>query len=439
MNYRRIFILLISLTGFLFSQASVRLSLQAAIDKALQNREEIKISQLQVASSVNQQKRLQAKRLPQVSSDLDIRYNPQRQAFIIPPGLFGPQGQQDAVRFGTPFNVLFDFNLNQSLFDPVNHGDRKIASAQLQYDQLNEKKVGMDIQADVMQAYFSALLWKEKTDLSYANYIRNQFLYVTEEGSQKNGISTSYDLQHTKLDMDNAQSTYLKNKNSYKLSLQALAYRMGTPDTTIDSLTDNLLSLYQKYLGVLSTDNFTIQRPELLIEKKQKDIYALNYAKTNLTYIPTVNFYANYSFQYLSPNFNLASKTWYPYNYLGVKASIPIFDGLEKEKIKKDYLLKQQSSQLNYTKLLKDYTEDAQTAISGFKNASIDLNYQEHNLIVVNQLYSLDSSRLLNGTIKPNDLRTTYYSVQETQNNYISAVYDYLTQVINYLRAVGNL
>ncbi len=431
---------LIAGSAFIFGQDKKELSLDEAIHRAIRNRLDLKIQQVNLKISESQVKEVTARGLPQISSDLDFRYNSVLQTNILPGIFFGqPNSEGRPVQFGTAYNTLWAFNLSQNIYNPVNSGDRQIAEAQVHYNMQNEKKTEEDVKLDVMEAYFTALLWKEKSALSKSNLDRTNSIYITGKDQLTQGAITAYDLQHYRIDYENAFSENEKNVNSQNLSYNDLSYKLGDDTIQTYSLKDDINSLFIQYSGT-NINSMEIKRPELDMEQWQWTIYQLNIKKQNLSYIPSFSFYANYTFQYLNADFSpLTSSYWYPFNYFGLKASIPIFDGFLKERTKSEYQLRSESSKLNYEKLTNDYRQEARTALTSLNNANSDLDYQKKNLDLANELYKIDTDRLKNGSIKPNDLSTTYYTLQQTQTNYLNAVYNYLVAVVQYRKALGVL
>ena len=59
-----------------------RLSLDEAMQRALKNRYDVKIQQVNVNISVNEISKVTARNLPQLTSDLDLRYNNQLQTNV---------------------------------------------------------------------------------------------------------------------------------------------------------------------------------------------------------------------------------------------------------------------------------------------------------------------------------------------------------------------
>ena len=96
-------------------------------------------------------------------------------------------------------------------------------------------------------------------------------------------------------------------------------------------------------------------------------------------------------------------------------------------------------SKFNYNKLSRDYKQEVQSTQTALNNALSDLTYQKKNLALIEDLYKIDTERLINGAIKQSDLTSTYYTLQQTQTNYLNSVYNYLVAVVRYKKASGIL
>ena len=435
-------IVIIFLLGstFVYGQDNqAMLSLNDAIQKALVNRYDLKIQKTNTKITEKQLSEVGTRSLPQISSDLDVRYNSQLQTNILPGSIFGPNVSDRTVQFGTKYNTLWGFNLNQQLFNPVNLSDRKIANIQSEYQKQNEKLTEINIKQDVTEAYFTALLWKEKVDLSTENVKRAEEVYRVTQNQLSNAQATQYDVQRNLIDVENAKATDEQNKNNYKLSVNDLLYKISDDSIKNPVLTDKITDLIQAF-SLIPKDNEEIKRTELAQEKIQLEIYKLNMKKQSLIYLPTLSVYGNYSLQYLNNDFTpFTSKNWYPFNYFGVKASIPIFDGGLKAKTRQEYELRSEASKFNYNKLNRDFKQEVQSTQTALNNALSDLTYQKKNLSLIEDLYKIDTERLKNGAIKQSDLTTTYYTLQQTQTNYLNSVYNYLVAVVRYKKAAGLL
>jgi outer membrane protein TolC len=416
------------------------LSLNDAVKIALANRYDLKIQKVNTEVSNKQAGEVISKGLPQITSDLDVRYNSQLQSNVLPGSVFGtPNASDKEVKFGTTYNTLWGFNISQSVFNPANIEDKKIANLQTQYQQQNEKLTAITIKQEVMEAYFAVLLWQEKVKLSLDNMQRAEEVYETTKNLLSMAQATNYDVQRYEIDVENAKATDEQNKRNYNLAINDLLYKMSTDSIKNPVLTDSINGLMLQY-DINHSESTTLNRTELLQQKMQLDIYNENIRKQRQQWLPTLSVYGNYSLQYLNSKYApFGNDNWYPFNYFGVKASFPIFDGGLKSQTKQEYELRAQSAKLQYSKLESDYKQEINTTQTTLDNSLSDLNYQKKNLALIEDLYKIDSERFKNGTIKQSDLTSTFYTLQQTQTNYINAVYNFLIAKINFQKAIGNL
>lgn len=440
MKSKYIIVLLLAASQIAWGQDK-NLSLNEAVQIALSNRYDLKIERVNTQISENEIKKINTRNLPQLTGDIDWRYNTQLQTNMMPIGTItgNPNLPDQPVRFGTKFNTAIGFNLNQSVFNPANLGDKRIANAQLGYEKISEKVTENQIKAEVTEAYYSVLIWTEKVRLSTDNVTRTNAIFTTGKEQLANGTITTYDYKRYEIDFENANAENNKNKNNLNLVISDLWYKMGIEPLSNVVLSDNIEQLFSVYANAGLGEPVS-QRPEIEMEKQQQEIYELQIQKQNLSYYPTVSITGNYTLQFLNNKYQIFnSDYWFPYNYLGLKVSVPIFDGLLKERTKNEYKLRIQSSNLQLEKLKKDYSQEVSNAVVLLKNAQTDMEYQKKNLELVNYLYSVEQDKLAKGTITPNDLATTYYTMQQTQNNYLDAVYNYIVAVVKFKKAVGDL
>ncbi len=418
---------------------SMKLSLNNAIEFALKNRNELKIQQNNVEISRNEVKKINSRLLPQLTSDIDVRYNNKLQTNILPGIVFGTGEPDRALQFGTSYSSLIGLNLTLPVFNPNDIGDKNVANSQVKYDELNVKKNEIDIRQEVTESYFVVLMWKEKKALSETNLFRTKSICDMALEQNKQGIITPHDLQHYQVDYENALSDDIQNNNNLKLSVNDLLYKMGIDSVLNLTLIDNLELLYAQF-SHLPEKNQESNRIELDMEKVNGEIIHQNIKKQSLLYLPTISIYGNYATQYMDNAFNpISSAHWYPYNYVGIKANIPLFDGLAKHRAKTSYELQYKSSQLQLDKLNRDCRQEAINALTVLQNAHTDLENQKENLTLTENLYVIDTDRFKNGTIKQNDLSTSYYSLQQSQVHYLNAIYTYLVALVKYKKAAGSL
>jgi outer membrane protein TolC len=431
------------LGGFCFSlfpfliHAQTIVNLQEAVDMGLKNRLDLKNQQLQISIAENELAKTNTRNLPQVTGTADFRWNTQRQTNVIP---IGQNGEPRSVQFGTQFNNLLAINVNQSLYNPNNQSDRTMATVNRQIAERNVEKAQTDIKLAITQAYYAVMLNEEKLRLSENNTQRTKAYMVQARTKFESGALLKTDLERFELDFENAKIVVANDSNNLEVSRQNLANQLGLPINTDLKIKDNLESLLNNTNPELRTESAVESRVEFKQEQLQKQLNEVNYTKQNKNYLPTVSAYGNLSLQQLTDEFNpVASGTWSTFNYVGIKADIPIFDGGQKSRTKQEYKLRQEINQNNLAKLNLDLTYEAQSAKVEIENSIANLHNARRNVQLAEKVVASDKVKSDNANLTYTELRNAEYALQTAQNNLLNVFYNYLLAQVKWQKAVGKL
>ncbi|MFZ4929372.1 TolC family protein [Chryseobacterium sp. Mn2064] len=428
---------------FLFvdrANAQDSIYLKSAIDFALKHRYELKIAAKDAQVSAQEIAKIKAQQLPTVTGTFDTRYNGKLATQVLPGEMFGnTNGMGRNLQFGTSYSTIAGLDLDIPIYNPEISTDKRIAKLQAEYDRLNISKSEIDIKNEVIQSYLNVLFNAEQMKLSKVNTENTQSVYTMNKDQFDKGSMSQYDLEKSQINYESARADYNKTVNNYHLAINDLAYRIGSELDAKFILTDSLESIYLLFQNGLDETEVN-ERVEI---KQQKVLIGLSEAKIQKeqrSYWPTISAYGNLTAQNLNNEFALFNgKYWYPYNYVGIKASIPIFDGFRRQRTKHGYTLERQSAILTQNKLIRDQRYEIKSTQTAVLNDLEELNSQKSRLVHTTKLYTIDRTRLQQGNIKPTDLNASYFSLLQVQNKYLNAVYDYLIDIFNYQKAIGGL
>lgn len=434
------FVLILSFSVALMAQEKrepMKLNLAQAVELGLKNRMEVKNQMLSIQLAENEVNKIKAKNLPQLNATYDNRINTQLQKNIITSNSF--PGGGGTLTLGTySFNVL-SLNATQNIYNPANHEDKKITAAKTEVEQHNLQKTKIDLTLIISQAYYDALLKKEKVLTSQFNFDQANVFFLRGQEQLKNGGILPSDLTRYELDKLNALNALENDKQAQQLSLINLVNQLGLPLSTELELTEPLVaSDFEKANG-----NFPVlnNRIELQLERAQLRINELNLKKQKASYIPTISLYGNYTTQQLNNSnydptrFNL----WNQYNYFGFKVEVPLFDGLSKERNKQEYLLRSEQNRNNLTKLQSDLAYELQSAVMELNTSIDNFTYARQNYELAKKVLEVDQTRFKEGAITPADLKNTEYSVRTSQTNYLNSIFNYFIAKLKWQKAKGEL
>src|SRR5690606_29057435 len=117
-----------------------------------------------------------------------------------------------------------------------------------------------------------------------------------------------------------------------KTSRSSLRQLIGLPSDTELSLSDALpgevkAEAIPEYPDI---SNIASSRVEMKAERMQETLNKLQLRKINMQYVPTLNGYGYIGGQGLDNNNIVRRDSWYWNSYIGLRLSVPIFDGLQK-------------------------------------------------------------------------------------------------------------
>lgn len=424
-----------------YGQETRNLSLEEAFRFALANRQEIKAQALQVQIAESSDDKIRAQWKPSLSASADLRWNTQLQSNVLPIGAFGIPGvAPDAtrtVRFGTPFSNTLSLQAEQKIYDANRNIDRRINSNETDIQRNELRRRESDLRYELAAAYYNALWQQERVRLSMQAVNRVQVLLNEGKVRFQNGDLLQNDLDRLLLDENNARFILNKAESDLALAWKNLNYLMRAPDGTAWVLSDNLEQLWSQSASAFPFPRLE-NHPEIRAEQLDAQKHELQGQKQLAQLRPAVEAYGNYTLLQLHDQPNpFAPDTWFPFNYIGIRATVPIYDGRITRLEARDHTLRSEISRLNAEQLEADFAYQTAQYRAALQQAELEMEQARRNLQFAKQMYDSDALRFMQGVILISALRDSAFAGQQAENNYLSATYNWLTTVLNYRKAAG--
>lgn len=431
-------VLSLSLVMSLALQAQeYKLSLQEAIALGLQNKVAIKNQQLAVQLAENEEAKARTKNLPQVSANFDARINTQLQTQVISPEATGGSAAADPIRaqFGTKYFNVFAINANQNIYNPAIRYDKKVTKERTELEKLNLEKNENDAIVSITEAYLDAVYKKIKWEASQFNHQVSHDKFLQGQTQFTNGTKLKIDFDKDKLDVRNARQSSRNDSSTYHLAIRYLVNELSLPINATVLLTE----LFENEETISTPiEEMTPNRVELRTERQQLSIYQLNNESQKAAYLPTVSLFANYTLQQFNNKFDPTDgKFWSPFNYLGLRIEIPIFDGLLKEKNKKEFAYRIEQTENNVTQLTQQINYEIQSARWEYENAAENYKLALENYEISKEILQTDLVRLDAGAILPVEAKNSEYAMLTAQSNYLNGLYQFLLARLKLQKAIG--
>lgn len=414
-----------------------KLSLDDALKMAIDNRLELKNQQLQLRIAEGEEAKLRAKWLPQVNASADMRWNTQLQTSVFKNAPFA-NGQDVKLVLGVPFNNNVGLSAEQKVYDAATKYDRLINTETVEGQKITLEKQKIDIKQAVTEAYYAVLLNQEKITLAEKAVVRAQAYWESGKTKWEKGTILKNDFDRLQLDVNNAQTALTKAKQDLKVNQAYLLYQIGLKQTSVE-LTETLEK-------VLATAENSVQetaldtRPELKQEQSALRLNELLQQKQKSRLAPLVSAYGNYTALQLNDKFNpFSSGTWFPFNYVGLKLNIPLYDGKQTAILRNEYALKTQVNRNTIDKIKGDFEYEITNTTTVLTQEKANVLDTKKNVELAQQILETDRFRYEKGTLLLADLKNTEYSLQNAETNYLNSVYQFLIALVRYKKAAGTL
>ena len=414
-----------------------KLNLNEAIQKGLENRLELKVQNLNIQIASNENEKIKARWLPQVSASGDVRWNTQLQTTVLPFALPGSSETQTEIQLGRPFNNTFILQADQKVYDANKKLDRQLNHTQVEVQKNILEQQTINLKQVITEAYFLTIFAKEKLNLSVLALQRANSYLEAGQAKFDQGTILKNDLDKLELEVSNAKLNQTKNQQDYDLSLIALQYQLNTAEKIEPS--EDLQTIFNSSQIIESQLN-TEKRTEIKTEEFNLRLNELNVQKQKARNRPAVSAYGNYSFFQLSDTFNpFANGTWFPANYIGIRANVPIFDGRQAKLSAQDFKVRQQMNTLNIDRLRNDFSYESKSTWNTLQQSKLNLEEAKKNIALAQRILETDKFRFEKGVMLISDLKNTEYSLQNAENQYLSSIYNFLIASVRYKKASGNL
>lgn len=414
-----------------------QLSLDDALKMAIDNRLELKNQQLQLRIAEGEEAKLRAKWLPQVNASADMRWNTQLQTSVFKNAPFA-NGQDVKLVLGVPFNNNVGLSAEQKVYDAATKYDRLINSETVEGQKITLEKQKIDIKQAVTEAYYAVLFNQERITLAEKAVVRAQAYWESGKTKWEKGTILKNDFDRLQLDVNNAQTALTKAKQDLKVNQAYLLYQIGLKQTVLE-LTETL----EKVLA--TSENTTPEtaldtRPELKQEQSALRVNELLQQKQKSRLAPLVSAYGNYTALQLNDKFNpFSSGTWFPFNYVGLKLNIPLYDGKQTALLRNEYALKTQVNRNTLERLKGDFEYEITNTATVLAQEKANVLDTKKNVALAQQILETDRFRYEKGTLLLADLKNTEYSLQNAETNYLNSVYQFLIAHVRYKKAAGTL
>lgn len=365
---------------------------------------------------------------------INFTYNYQR--FIeLQSSVIGGQ----VIRFGVDNTSSAQLNATQNLFNrDVLLASSTASTVRLQAEQATSKTKISTI-VDVTKAFYDVLATQQQIEVSKESVVRLERSLKDARSRYESGVSDKTDYQRATIALSNAQTALKSNTELLDYKKKNLKTLMGYPLDQDLPIVYEVTSMEERILLDTTIDIGLSNHIDYKILQTQQELQDANVKYSQWAFVPTVNLFGTYTFNYQNDQFSELYSTRYPYSYVGLTVGLPIFQGgkrvakVQEQKWTRtqlDVQMEDLSKRLNteYERTMAIYKSNLYNYLAQKEN--VELAQEVYD--VINLQYKSGVKTYLDVTIAETDLRTT-------RINYFNALYQVLASKIDVERALGNI
>lgn len=412
-------------------QDSIIISLDQAIEIALDESRTIKIADISIEKSGYAKKGSYSALYPNINASGSYQRTLKKQIMAMD---FG--GQAMEIEVGKWNNVNAGISAAMPLINAQLWESLKLSAldVELAVEQARSSKISMV--AQVKKAYYAVLLAQQVYDVYkevYDNAAKN-FEYT--EQLYNAGKTSEYEYLRMQVNVKNAEPNVYSSLTAIDLAIWQLKAIMGIDLETkigvqgnIDQYKNDLME-YTISNNVDLENNSTLTQLSLQNEQLERTIKMVKFQ-----YIPTLS--ASFSYNYIAMGDDFSFK-WNPYSVAGLTLNIPIFDGFSKRNNIRQYKASQNMLELtmedterNLRVAFKNYENEIATFMKNYSAAESTLEMAQRSYNIAEKMYELGKTTIL----ELNDAQLALVQAQLTMSR---TVYNFMVTKASIEELIGD-
>lgn len=418
------FILLVVFSISAFAQNSkLTLTMDEAINLALEKNSELKIARMEVEKSEQKLREARSGLFPKI--DLSGQY----QRYINKPVIFLPPGSPfgPTLEIGSDNSYTAAAQLSLPLFALPLYEGIGLASDVLAIAEQNYSSVKNKIVGDVKKSFLAVILTRETKEVMQQSLKNAEENFENIKRLNAAGTLSDYDVLRAEVQVENLKPVVLQMENNYKLSLEALKVAIGLDaNQNIDVIGD--MEFDESYK--LPTEQEIIEEllqnnPQLAILDKQVQLNDRNVSLEQASYFPSLAGFGNYQYQTQANDFKFSDYRWVKTFVLGLQLQIPIFNGFKTQSrvSQAEIGLNQAVEQKrNLTEAIKT---QALSVLYRVQQAVIRIQGQNKTVRTAQEGYEIAKRRLENNVGTQLEVNDAELALRQAKLNRLQAIYDF--------------
>jgi len=426
-------ILLTGLISNTYTQQIYKLSLQEAIEYAMQNNYDVIYSEKNIEAAKQQMKAATATGLPQLNGSLDYADNIAIPTVLLPGAFTNPPSQEDIpIQFGTKYNLTAGLNASQLIFSGQYIVGLQTAKIFLEKANIDFFKDKVAVRKQIADSYFNVLSAQEALGVIDTTLKVTKKLAEETKVTYEVGFVEDIDVDQLNLLVSDLEANKVYMNNQLSITHAYLKFYLGLSDQDSIVLTDNMENLIENMQNSKALDQpFEYkENVDYTSFAKQREIRWMQVKLEKTNYMPTLaaNINLKTNAQRQQWDFFDTNGKWYASSAFGVKLSLPIWSSGERHAKVKQAQIAFDQMIVKENQLITSLKLQYKSALNEYYNAVSVYENKDEGRRVAEKIFNKTRTKFSEGMSSSLD-------ILNTQNQYLNAEQQYVTSAAALLKA----
>jgi outer membrane protein len=412
-------------------------TLKQAVDYALAHQASVVDARIDEKIASEKIREIRGIGLPQVNGSIELDDYIAKPQTILP-GVIVHSPVDVAVSFVKQYQAAAGISASQLIFDGSYLVGLQAAKTYAELSRKTTKSTAVEVVANVTKAYYGVLVNERRINSLDANIQLLQKNLDDAKAMNVQGFVEKLDVDRLTVALSALQVQRQNVKSSVELINYLLKFQMGMPVNMTVTLVDSLSA--SQFPAPAPEKSDYEKRIEYSLAQTGIALGNLDLRRYKAGYLPSLAAFGSLSENAYRDEFNFFdTEKWYTTGLIGLKLTVPIFDGFQKDaRVQQAKLsVSKYENDINNLKNLIDL-QVKQSDISYENNYKI-LQSQRANLKLAEDIARVTKIKYNQGVGSNIEVVTAETALREAQTNYFGALYDLSISYVDLQKAKGTL
>jgi outer membrane protein TolC len=415
-----------------------KVTLTDCIDYALQNQPAVRQSILDEDITRQDIRIALSGWLPQFNAGANLQHN-LKLPVVFFPNPNDPTGPKQQATSGLFNTSAIQFTANQTIYDTELFFATKTAKEIGQLSKENIQRSKIDLVVDVSKAFYAVLLSQQQLQILDEDIIRLDKNLKDAFSLYKNGVTEKTDYQRTTIALNNAKAEKKGTVEAVKVKYAYLKQLMGTPiNQSFTILYDSISVEKEIFLDTLQIQNYN-NRPEFQALQTSLMVQHSKAGYYKWSFLPEISAFAGYNINYQNDRFSQLYNKSFPNSLIGLKLSLPLFNGTVRLENLKKANLQYDRLNLDLINLRSQINTEYTQAMAAYKSNLNELHSAKENVNLAREIFKTVKLQYDKGVVVYLEVIVAETDLRTAELNYLNVLFRVISSKLDVKKALGNI